>query len=101
MRRIFIKRGKKFVLEVETPPAPKTKKVPTAEVYVGRLIRKYEVFDPYAQLLTECRRLIPFVDDIGPVLSKQLANALRDMFGRSSRGVQSLARSLETRKGGA
>jgi hypothetical protein len=83
---------------VKAVTGPKTKALPLVEVYTDKLIRKVEVADPYAVILTECRRLIPFVDDLSPMLMKRLAKALREMLDRSSTGVDFVVRALEAGK---
>lgn len=73
---------------------PKTKKVPQIEVYTGRLIAKCEKVEPYAEILTECYRLVPFIDDLDEPLARRLAKALDAMLKRSTVGVEGIVKAL-------
>ena len=72
------------------------KKTPQIELYTARLIHRCEQADPYDKILTECLRLIPFVDDLTPDLARKLAQALEDMLQRSGVRVQQVVRALRS-----
>lgn len=74
----------------------KPKTLPMMEVYAARLIEKCNTSDPYGDILTECRRLIPYIDDLDVALARKLADALDGMLRRSTTGVQSVAKALRT-----
>lgn len=72
----------------------KAKAPPPVELYMAKLIEKCEKAEPYSDILTECRRLIPFVDDLNKAQSLRLAVALEAMLKRSAVGVVAVAKAL-------
>jgi ParB/Sulfiredoxin domain len=74
----------------------KKKAVPQIEVYTARLIERCEKVEPYADILTECYRLVPFLEDLSPALARTLASALERMLKRSSGSVEPIIRALRS-----
>jgi len=70
------------------------KHVPEIEFYAARLIKRCEAVDPYADILRECYRLVPFVDDLTEPLARKLATALATMITRSTVRVSPIVRAL-------
>lgn len=75
--------------------APKAKALPPIEVYAARLIAKCEKsIGRYDDILTECRRLTPFIEDLNKKLANQLADALLKMLKRDAEGVKNVVSAL-------
>jgi ParB-like chromosome segregation protein Spo0J len=70
--------------------------VPEIEFYAAKLIARCEKAEPYADILTDCYRLVPFIDDLTEPLARRLAKALAEMLGRSSTGVAGIVRALRS-----
>jgi len=73
----------------------KPKKQPHVELYIKQLVAKIGKISPFGPILTEARRLVPFIDDIPKAARQDAATALRDMAKRSNKSVESLASALE------
>ena len=78
---------------------PTLKALPHVDLYILKLMHKCERSEPYGGILTECRRLIPYVDELDPALLTRLTTALRDMLARSTRGAEGVTRALESGDG--
>lgn len=72
------------------------KKTPPIEVYTARLTQRAGKLEPYNKFLKECRRIVPFVDDLTPALARSLADALEAMLTRSEVKVRAVARALRS-----
>lgn len=79
---------------------PKAKGLPQIEVYAARLIAKCErPKTPYSDILTDCRRLVPFVDDLDAKLARTVAAALETMLRRDAEGVRGVVVALRSGDG--
>lgn len=92
-RDVAVGIAKKAVQDVAGPKAPKVQQV---EIYLSKLIDVCEQAEPYAAILRDCRRLIPFVDDLQPASANRLASALEGMLKRGEVGVRSVAAALRS-----
>lgn len=74
--------------------------LPTIQVYAKKLIAKCEgSTGRYDDVLKECRRLIPFVDEIDRGLAGKVADALVEMLKRDAEGVRNVAAALRSGRG--
>ena len=90
-RGLAVDIGKRAAASVK---APKEKKTPPIEIYTTNLIRRCETYIAYQEILTNARRLVPYLDALNPTLARQLATALEKMVERSGGGVSMLAKAL-------
>jgi hypothetical protein len=88
--------------EARKAAEPKQKALPQIEVYAAKLIVKCEqVTTPYESILTQCRSLIPFVDDMDVKLARRVADALVEMLRRDAEAVRGVAAALRSSDGKA
>lgn len=81
---------------------PKARALPPIEVYAAKLIARCErSTGRYDDVLTECRRLTPFVDDIDKGLALRVADALLSMLKRDAEGVRAVVNALRSGNGKA
>lgn len=74
----------------------KPKSAPPVEVYIDKIIARCAVAEPYHQILTDCERLIPYIDDIDKARASRLASALEAMLKRTVYGVSSVCQALRS-----
>jgi hypothetical protein len=75
---------------------PKQKVVPPIEVWTQKLIHRCQTIDPYADVLTDCRRLTPFIDDLTPAWRRDWPRR-SSRCGRDPRLARASRPSLERR----
>src|ERR1043166_2815475 len=66
---------------------PKAKVGPDVEVYIRRLCEKCDESAAYQTIVIECRRLIPFHDDLDPDQLHKLADSIERMIERDRKSV--------------
>jgi len=70
--------------------------VPTVEIYMERIIKNSRKIDPYSEIIRECNRLYPYIDDLNPSLRKKLADALESMVQRNTVEIERIIGALES-----
>jgi hypothetical protein len=76
---------------------PKLKTLPAIEVYALQLVAKCEKSTGrYEDILTECRRLVPYVNDLHRSLAVRMADALLAMLKRDAEGVRNVVNALRS-----
>lgn len=84
--------------EVSRVVTKRVKQGPPVEFYIGKLIHKCEQAEPYNDILAQCQRLTPFVDDLDPEQTRKLATALEAMLKRTATKVRYLVDALRAQK---
>lgn len=76
--------------------APKAKTQPPVEIYIAKLIDRWQWAHPAHEVLTDCRRLVPFIDDLQPAQARKLADVIETTYTRALTEVQRMAKTLRS-----
>jgi ParB/Sulfiredoxin domain len=78
----------------------KIKTGPDVEIYIRGLINKCNLgAAPYLEIVNECRRLVPFLDDISAEQLNRLAQSIENYAERQYRTLTDLAKTLRSSRG--
>jgi ParB-like chromosome segregation protein Spo0J len=78
---------------------PKVKGGPDVEEYIKKLINKCNLDVDHHDIVDECRRLIPFLDDLDPDQLSRLADSIENYADRQYRTLTDLAKTFRSSRG--
>ncbi len=76
----------------------KRKSAPPVEFFIAKLVKRCSETILGSDILDDCRRLIPFVEDLDKQQVSQLVKAIDEMLDRGERGFRDIQKALKSGK---